>query len=172
MNQLVTIPTTGFSSLSPASKTEQVTVSMIMNDTITLSHFSIIQLLAGLSMVTDEKLAKSGLLFIQPVAILRVAGKLYEAAIAVHPSGEVTVKFDVTRDDVKVMFELLKLRMKHCEEQRDEENQTKPENPRFNPDTYIGQKLLLLDLREWLALEAVHVPAAPYRAKSPSHSEE
>lgn len=172
MNQLVTIPETGFKSLNPASKTEMVMVSMHENDNITLSHFSVIQLLAGLAMVTDDMLAKSVLLFVKPVELLRVAGKLYAVAISPRSANNDLLELEVKRDEVKIMYELIKLRMAHCEKQRDEENSNPELDKRFNPDTYIGQKLLLLDLREWLALEAVHVPAAPYRAKTPSSIEE
>ena len=136
-------------------------VSMRENDTITLSHFSVIQLLAGLSIVTEKNIFDNGaLMVVEPINVLRVAGKLYNAAIAPHHIEESQIKLDVNRADVKVMYELLKLRMKHCEEQRDAENQaTEPFERKFNPDTYIGQKLLLLELREWLALEAISMPA-------------
>lgn len=146
------IPQTGFSSLSPEFKTEMVYVSMRSRDTITLSLFSVWQIISGLNNMV-EVIAITGAKHLgdKSIQIMQVAGKLFRAAMD-HKTGASQVGIEVTRDDVKQMVELLNIRMMHCEKERDNGSE------RFNPDTYIGQKLLLIELREWLLLEAVEVP--------------
>jgi hypothetical protein len=55
----------------------------------------------------------------------------------------------VTRAEMMTMRLFLEARMQHCEQERDENKDE------FNPDTYIQQKFLLLDQREWLMVQAV-----------------
>ena len=59
------------------------------------------------------------------------------------------VALAVDRQDLFILRKWLEVRMLHCEMERD------TRSDKFNPDTYIGQKLLLLDLRELLLGEAV-----------------
>ena len=63
---------------------------------------------------------------------------------------ELKATLTVTRGEVKTMRSWLETRMSHCEMERENRTTTKNGHPKFNPDTYIGQKLLLLDLRELL----------------------
>lgn len=56
-----------------------------------------------------------------------------------------------TREELQQLVELIKLRMAHCEKERDERNE------KFNPDTYIGMKLLLIELKELLLGEIVEI---------------
>jgi hypothetical protein len=68
-----------------------------------------------------------------------------------------TSSMEVDYEDLKILRKWLELRMSHCEKERDART-VWPHNPevlKFNPDTYIGQKLLLLDLRELMLGEIV-----------------
>lgn len=72
----------------------------------------------------------------------------------------------VTRDELKQFKMFLELRMQHCEEVRKkeienngrislEECEASASEERFNQDTYIGQKILLINIREALLGEVV-----------------
>lgn len=69
---------------------------------------------------------------------------------------EEVVNINVDRKDLQNLRTWLELRMAHCEKER-EERIVIPgtTQQKFNPDTYIGQKLLLLDLRELLMGEII-----------------
>lgn len=151
------IPKSGYNSLQPESDVKTAVVSLRVRDIIVLSSFSIIQLIFGLTHVQKLDTAAFREYFHKnAIAILRVAGLLYHAHIAPQFKGEEDIiKLTVTREDVEVMVQLLHIRMAHCEKQRDEKDLN------FNPDTYIGQKLLLIDLREWLLVEVITVSEVP-----------
>jgi len=53
-------------------------------------------------------------------------------------------KVYLKRDEVKMLEVWLKRRMAHCEMERDNKS------PKFNPDTYISMKILLLEIKEFL----------------------
>lgn len=143
----VNIPKSGYNSLEPQFETKMLMVSLRTTDIIVLSTFSILQIICGLTHVQQAP-ENFSLLFKDPMKILRVAGLLFGAALAPRRADEGDLsKITVNREDVQIMLDLLKIRMAHCEKERDDRD------PRFNPDTYIGQKLLLVDLREWLAIE-------------------
>lgn len=140
------IPASKFNSLQPEFTTEMLMVSFRTRDRIVLSAFAIFQILAGL-----KHLEKNHEWSSDPFDVLKLAGLLYSSAMAPRRQGE-ECELEVTRADVKTMIEMLNLRMAHCERERDNES------PNFNADTYIGQKLLLIELREWMLLEQVTVP--------------
>lgn len=149
------IPETGFNSLTPEFKTEMIMASMRLRDVITLSFFSIWQIISGLNNMAETIAITGGKhLGDKSIAILQLSGKLFTAAMTItgNATPEAVVKIEVSREEVKLMLEMLKIRMTHCEKQRDARNE------KFNPDTYIGQKLLLISIREWLMLDAVEVP--------------
>lgn len=69
-----------------------------------------------------------------------------------------SVQLPVNFRELQMLREWLELRMAHCEKERDERTLSPfgdGTNPKFNPDTYIGQKLLLLDLRELMIGEII-----------------
>lgn len=166
------IPKSGFNSLMPEFETSTVVVQMRSKDRLSLSIFSIYQILAGLRLLQDyvKATAKDHVSLrwlAEPFNILTISGKLFEAALGAHAddvkSHERVVEFDVERKEVKIMLELLQMRMAHCEKQRDDRD------PMFNPDTYIGQKLLLIELKEWLMLEETLVSALSRELKEEKH---
>jgi hypothetical protein len=145
------IPASGYNSLRPEFVTKPIMASMRQSDQIVLSPFSILQLISGLTHIQQHEDKEYVKYFIDnALAVMRVAGLLYAAHIGPKFKGEEEqLKFEVTREDMEVMVKLLKIRMTHCEKQRDNRDLN------FNPDTYIGQKLLLIDLKEWLMIEAI-----------------
>lgn len=147
------IPTTGFNDLAPETKTSAMIGNYRAKGLLTLSIFSILQMIAGLKVVEKEweYLSKKLNMFsLKTFHLLTLSGKLYEAAIAPTFADEVDIrKVDVSRDEVLMMVELIKLRLIHCEQQRANND------PTFNPDTYIGQKQLLLELLQWLMVDVI-----------------
>lgn len=159
-----TLPETGFASLKPKKDAALIMMSFIVSDIITLSKFSIMQLIAGVAEFT------SGTMIQAEIAIM--LSKLFNAVMDDTNIGiGHNIEFNVTRNDVVMLRQWLEQRMRHCELEREQENQTytewintnsnsihmDKEQPirNFNPDTYIGMKLLLIELREWLLGEEV-----------------
>jgi hypothetical protein len=59
----------------------------------------------------------------------------------------INMEFELRRSELFILIKWLKLRMTHCEMERDQRVcHSDTELPKFDPDTYIGQKLLLLEL--------------------------
>lgn len=166
MNTNSTLPETGFLSLNPKKDIALIMMSFIINDTITLSPFSVIQLISGVGEFQPNTMIKS------EVAILM--SKLFSQAVFI--ASENNISIDVSRDDVVMLRTWLETRMIHCEKERDEENRNAvpAEHAKFSPDTYIGMKLLLIELREWLLGERVIQPeyAEPVRRKEVSYPDE
>ncbi|MHA2180099.1 MAG: hypothetical protein ACXAAH_01610 [Promethearchaeota archaeon] len=67
--------------------------------------------------------------------------------------GETSV--ELNRDEVNTLMEWIDARMQHCEKERDERATHPCGTAKFNSDTYITMKLLLIDLKQWLSLQAV-----------------
>lgn len=59
---------------------------------------------------------------------------------------------EVTYNEIVYLRQWIEVRMAHCEKERDQRipSSHDPNILKFNPDTYIGMKFLLLDLRELL----------------------
>lgn len=109
-----------------------VLASQRTKGTFSVNHFAIAQFLASAATVSAETsgklMAKLGLLLFQD---------------------EKDMEITLTRAEVIELRDVLQVRMAHCEHERD------ARSDKFNPDTYIGQKFLLLDIREWLMITAV-----------------
>ena len=124
-------------------------VKMFQSGTIFLNGFAISQFLEGF-----ESLIQS----YSSVSILRnhvtLSLKLTKGIATAIQLGKAEYQFSYS--EVRILKEWLEVRMHHCEQERDNRT-TWPHNgaPKFNPDTYIGQKLLLLDLRELLLGEII-----------------
>lgn len=152
-----TLPQTGFASLNPQKDAALIMMSFTVNDTISLSTFSVTNLIKGVGNFVPGQMIRS------EIAILM--SKLFTSAVE---TSEDSCKIDVSRDDVVLLRQWLETRMAHCEQEKNAYNEAiaiwndKPsysrgEEPvnKFNPDTYIGMKLLLIELREWLLGEEV-----------------
>lgn len=150
MNTNSTIPETGFASLNPQKDAAMIMMSFILADTLSLSSFSVIQLIKGVQEIAPKTMIQS------EIAILM--SKLFTSAVE---SNDDQCKVDISREDVVLLRKWLENRMRHCEAERDEENKQinkglrTDSDRKFNPDSYIGMKLLLIELREWLLGEEV-----------------
>jgi hypothetical protein len=145
MKDYVNIPASGFKSNAPTRTAKPAAIFHIATDIISLSMFSVVQLIAGFKLLNADNTT------VLPWDLLSVLSKLYDSTLDVRAAGEDTnlVKLSVTRKEVIALKEALEARMLHCEHERD----ARSEN--FNADTYIGMKLLLIDIREWLLGEAI-----------------
>lgn len=169
MNDYKHIPASGFISLSTKTTCDMMEVRFNIEDIIHLSVFSVVQLLAGCTLVTADNTRDA-------FAVVRILAKL-QIWQSEKSAGAENPCIPVTRAEVKTMIHVLQLRMAHCEKERDlrtTRNNAKGEKVEvFNPDTYIGQKLLLIDLREWLIIEETinSVIAKVADKKSPVHED-
>lgn len=123
-------------------------VRQIRKATISLSEFAIVQFLEGAEIeatTTSEKVMAMN--DVQLILRLSKATSILRA--------EPQVKIDVTFVDLKTLRRWVEVRMFHCETERYNHTKTPEGVEKFNPDTYIGQKLLLLDLREVMIGEII-----------------
>ena len=141
MKELLNIPANSLQVLSSNKKEERVTMSFFFDGEIKLSGFAMMQFLHGakLELESAEK---------EPTRNeLTLWFKLSVNLLPIGKPSEVSLAVD--RQDLFILRKWLEVRMLHCEMERD------TRSDKFNPDTYIGQKLLLLDLRELLLGEVV-----------------
>lgn len=141
MNKYQNIPDTGFTTSDNVSKQEYASVVMNQSGFFTLSLFSIVQIIFGVKVIANGK-------FTARIAAGLVA-KLFEYSLQLN--GDDKTKVELTREEVRTCVQLLDARMNHCQQERDEKKDS------FNPDTYIAQKLLLIEMKEWLLCEAVAI---------------
>lgn len=148
--QYQNIPDSGFSIIDQSNDKMIVRVEAFKEGVITLSPFSIFQILEGAEYLPELQEGKS-----IPASLFKVYVKLNSAFRKVQ-LGEfgTRIEFFLTRYEILLLIRLLKARMKHCEWERDKRITVPGPNgeefDKFNPDTYIGQKLLLLELTELL----------------------
>lgn len=146
------IPATGWSVRANYATDERRQVQFNMEAEFTLSHFAVRQLLFGEIMLNGMENNTNNSLF-KKLAV-------YGLDAALCPTKENLPIIGLERAEVKQLRRWLEARMAHCEEERDSEsgaekhshaNSIDEPSKKFNPDTYIAQKFLLLDIREWLA---------------------
>jgi hypothetical protein len=125
------IPSGSLVVLESERKPMRATVSLLYTAVLRLSIFAYIQLFEGASihLLQQKVVDKTQLRFL--LDLMRAASS---------DSVQVTVSYA----ELITLRDWLQMRMAHCELERDERSD------KFNPDTYIGQKLLLLDIRELL----------------------
>lgn len=159
------IPTAMFESSDTQHERERHLVQFNKKAWFEINDFSIIQFLHGYplntgSISTREHEISAKLL--HKIALCTITNNTVE-------EGQ-KKRFELVRDEVKMLRAWLEARMHHCEKERDDrvyvnaeghkgsvsiEDTNKPLfnetwKPVFNPDTYIAMKYLLLDIREWL----------------------
>lgn len=116
---------------------------------IALTGFAVAQFLEGAELYTNT--VKN--VYYQDVQLLLRLSK----TIMLFQHTKAT-EIPVTYRELAVLRTWLELRMQHCEKERDERTLSPfgdGTNLKFNSDTYIGQKLLLLDLRELMLGEII-----------------
>ena len=146
MEKFANVPSTGFGIANAEVSSAVVRVIQFEKGTVSFSRFSLMQLIAGvlLDRSFEEKDSVAYPVF---KLIMELQRQFYSppafeligtAAVDVNPM------LEINRKDLLCLKNWLELRMHHCEKERDERSD------RFNADTYIGQKLLLIDIREAL----------------------
>ena len=147
---MVNIPTNSLVLIDKKTETTTCQIRKFYSGTISLTGFAISQFMEGAEIeANDEMLTTINSKAVQ--LILRLA-KLIPILQA-----EPVVRIDVKYTDLVHLRRWLELRMQHCEQECDQRTPAlwNPEQQKFNPDTYIGQKLLLLDLRELMIGEII-----------------
>jgi len=123
--------------------TMRATIRQMKRAKINISSFAIVQFLQGAALYYEQLHEKNKL---EKVSITET--KLLTVLYMSAPISTVT-PLTINREELIALRKWLETRMRHCEIERDERN------PKFSPDTYIGQKLLLLDIRELLLGEII-----------------
>lgn len=130
---------------SVTTEQNRCTVKQNKEATMSICAFTLIQFILGAGhMVKDHKLDE----VVETTSMYHLLAKLSAMLIEVRSDPEPRV-IKLDRFEVKIIKYWLEARMQHCERERDERS------PKFNPDTYISQKLLLIDIREWLLGEII-----------------
>lgn len=149
--KMVNVPSDSLIVLHSEKITRKANVKMFQSGTISLNGFAITQLLEGFSLLVQSYSSISTLKEHTNLSLKIAKG----IATAVQLGGN--AEYLVSYSEVRILKEWLEARMRHCEQERDK-RVTWPHDRdalKFNPDTYIGQKLLLLDLRELLLGEVI-----------------
>lgn len=147
------IPATGFTVRSNNTIEDRRLVSFNKSATFTFNNFALLQILHG-RILLDKSYGMS--------VDTALAAKLGIYAIE---SATNDVHIELNRKEMQSLRLWLEARMAHCEKERDMESGAEKYShdndlaveavTKFNPDTYIAQKFLLLDLREWLAGDVI-----------------
>lgn len=158
--QTSNIPATGFATIDTQNEQARKLVAFNLLARFSFSYFSARQLILGAGLNNVAMLNKA-----QQVVLSHLA--VYAMSI----EGEQVEPLQLYRGDVQILRLWLESRMAHCEEERDarvtvrdgagvhvvgkldfNSQAIEPATDlKFNPDTYIAMKFLLLDIREWLA---------------------
>lgn len=149
-DKMVNVPTDSLLVSHKETVKMRAIVKMFQSGTIFLNGFAISQFLEGFSLLVPSY-SKVSILAEHTSLSLKIT-KGIAAAIQLGKA-----EYEVSYSEVKILKEWLEARMRHCEKERDE-RVTWPHDRdalKFNPDTYIGQKLLLLDLKELLLGEII-----------------
>jgi hypothetical protein len=152
------IPDTGFSSTQETVEENRVTVKQKTNAVFTFSLFSLLQFREGLDIFLYDLKSTPGNAgaILEIYTVLMRKFKDLSSAVEEHRESGLTCSITLDRSKVRLLKNFLEHRMSHCEKQREERAlDRKSGRELFNPDTYIGQKILLIELREWLLGEVI-----------------
>lgn len=139
MSKYKNIPSTGFISSDVVTKTQTALTTFNQSAYLSFSLFSIIQMLFG-AKTTVENTAGDTI----PKRIVAIYMKLNECFMIANAEHSAEITIQLQREEVELLLQFILSRMQHCEKERDEQSS------KFNPDTYIGMKILILELKEWL----------------------
>ncbi len=122
-----------------------------------INQFVAVQLMQGAIIFhnKDDKKLSTNISYdvIIMLADLGLNGQVKDQTIILH------------RTQVVFLRKLLDACMKHCEVERDDRIMIglNKDIPKFNIDTYIAMKFLMLDIREWLLGEVVEENPTDYK---------
>lgn len=156
--QFENIPASGFTVMHQSTRFFKAVINAFEEGAITLSKFSIIQLLEGAEIDPDINPEK-----VVSVTVFKAYQKLNNKfrRSLVDNSDEQLLQID--RQELNIFIKWLRIRMHHCEVERDTRVVDEFDNPKFNPDTYIGQKLLLMELLNLAMGDVVDIEPMPGR---------
>lgn len=137
------IPATGYSYSNEHGLHERKMVSILTEANFTFSAFAVKQLIQGFDQHLEKAFDRD-----YSHAVVKTQADL-ATKLAIYGLSDNATTISLKRAEISVLRIWLETRMKHCEEQRDIRDNA------FNADTYIAQKFLLLDLREFLAGEII-----------------
>lgn len=141
------IQTNSLTALDVVKSNYKATVNVFKSGKIALTGFAISQFLEGFELIVK------GSLHSQKDDVL-LSLKLAKAIAACVQLQKAIV--EINYEELTILRSWLEARMEHCEKERDSRTTLPNSNTlKFNPDTYIGQKLLLLDIRELMLGEIV-----------------
>ena len=138
MKEFINIPSSSLKVINSIRKEDRKTVSFFYEGTVSLTSFAIMQLLHGAKISIEQ--------FINEIEKVHGVEFMlyYKLSKYLLEAPQESYEIELSRTELLCLKKWLEFRMIHCEKERD------VRNPKFNPDTYIGQKLLLIDLRELL----------------------
>ena len=141
------IQTNSLTALDVVKSSYKATVNVFKSGKIALTGFAISQFLEGFELLVK------GALHPQKTDVL-LSLKLSKAIAACIQLEKAIV--EINYEELTLLRNWLETRMAHCEKERDSRTTMPNSNVlKFSPDTYIGQKLLLLDIRELMLGEIV-----------------
>jgi len=149
ISELKNIPTNALVVVGSSFDIKSCKIKQFTNGIIALTGFAICQFLEGAELIANKP---SGCFRSETLLILRLAKSM--GTLNHVPAVEITVDYR----DLTHLRSWLEARMQHCEQERDARTLSPSGDGthlKFNADTYIGMKLLLLDLRELMLGELV-----------------
>lgn len=145
------IPTNSLTVVDKHTDSKYCHVRLFKSGIIQLTGFAIAQFLEGAELVVADSIIT--MMKVDNVKLILRLSKSISMVQAME-----SANIEVNYEDLKTLRNWLELRMAHCEQERDQRtmiNRGGHDYPKFNPDTYIGMKLLLLDIRELMLGEIV-----------------
>ena len=140
------ISTNNFIVVKSFSKEKTCCVKLFTEGIISLNGFAICQFLEGAELISKTKQSFSN----REVELILLMSKKI-----IVLQNNLPAEIEITYNDLISLRKWLEARMLHCEKERDERTELPNGYPKFNPDTYIGQKHLLLDIRELMIGEVI-----------------
>lgn len=123
------------------------TISAFSEGEIKFTAFGLMQFLLGAQLAEEFTSEYKGVAV--SVEFLKLYVSMNNSFLKTLEQKDKTVTLFITRKELLLAKKWLEARMQHCEKEREARSE------KFNADTYIGQKLLLIDIRELLIGEIV-----------------
>jgi len=144
---MTNIPTNSLILLDKTTDSNYRMIRQVKTATLQLTGFAISQFLEGAELEANSNL------FVPNNSQFKLVLKLSKSISMLQ--AEQAVKIDVNYKELTHLRKWLEVRMSHCEQERNARTKNDRGFEVFNSDTYIGQKLLLLDLRELMLGEII-----------------
>lgn len=127
---------------SVQNSTKKALIGTVTTASLKLSNFHILMFLYGAKIYVDN---------LKESTVDREILSLYMSLNERLVENNEIVDFVFSAKQLKFLHDFLVERINHCEKERDERSS------RFNPDTYIGMKLMLLDIKQLMLGEIIEI---------------